>query len=659
MEPKAVWRKILVCLVLGLGTVAIYSPTFHFDFTNYDDPAYVVENPRVNQGVTAAGLGWAFQAGYAANWHPLTWMSHMLDCQIFGLRAGGHHATNVLLHASNAILLFLLLARMTETFWRSAMVAALFAWHPMHVESVAWISERKDVLSSLLWILALWAYVRYAQGLHSKDSRTKLFYALALALFVLGLMAKPMVITLPFVLLLLDWWPLRRQSPAVKLLLEKTPFFLFAAAAGWVTILAQSREHALSSLQRNPFSIRVLNSFLCYLRYAEKLVWPAKLSVIYTFYYRVKIGEVALAVGFLSVMFAIAILARKSRPYWMFGWLWYLGTLVPVIGLMQVGAQSMADRYMYLPSIGIFILVCWTAGDLVRGWHGRGALVTAGAFAVLASCVVATEKQISFWKNSGTLFGHALALDSDNYVAHVCYGDYLADQGEFSEALAECQKAVELAPDYLPGFRCLAKALTMEGTKDPAMAARAYAEARPELKLGVLHNPNDANLRHLLGTSLALEGYFAAAEQQFAACVRLAPDQLGCYYDLAQAMTAQGKTSDAIAVYRALLQSHPDNADALDDLAWIFAANANPQVRNGAEAVQLALRACELTQTNDAMKVGTLAAACAEAGRFGEAVSWAEKARQVAQSHGQTGVAARILEEQKLYKARLTFHENP
>jgi tetratricopeptide (TPR) repeat protein len=663
MDRKECRRALAVCLLLGFGTLALYFPAFHFGFVNYDDPDYVVANSHINRGVSLAGLAWAFQAGYAGNWHPLTWWSHALDCQFYGLNAGGHHATNVLLHGINAVLLFLVLRRMTGAFWRSATVAALFAWHPLRVESVAWISERKDVLCGLWWMLALWAWARYAQY---NSSKSKLFYAAANLFFALGLMSKPMVVTLPLVLLLLDWWPLRRFRagggaglPVGALLLEKAPFFLLAAGASVLTLLAQSRGGALSSLQRDPLPIRILNALLCYPRYVEKWVWPSGLSVIYPLDYSVTVREVALAVVFLGAVSGAGILVRRTMPYWLTGWLWFVVMLVPVIGLVQVGGQAMADRYTYLPSIGIDILVCWAVCHLTRRWRWQRPLLAVAALAALAECLVATRSQLSCWKDTGALFQRALAVDPDNRVARVNYGGWLRDQGQLEQALLQCQQAVRVDPGYAEGYRCMAGVLFLQGVEHPAAAAKCYRQAQIQLELGLAFNPMDPDLHHLLGTSLALQQNFAAAEKQFAAAVRLAPSDLPAYYDLGQAMTAQHKTADAIALYHAILRLHPDAADALDNLAWIAATDPNPRFRNGAQAMQLAVRACQLTHTNDGLKIATLAAACAEAGRFEQALAWAGKGRQVAQANGQPDVAARLLEFQNLFQARRPFREEP
>ncbi len=680
-------RTAWVAAVLMLGTALLYGPVAAFDFINFDDGQYVLNNDHLNIGFSWPGLRWCFQAGYASNWHPLTWMSHMLDCQLFDLRPGPPHVVNVLLHAANSALLFLALKRLTGAFWRSAMVAALFAWHPLHVESVAWIAERKDVLSAFFWMLALWAYAGYAENLKVRSSKFKSYYGLTLLFFALGLMAKPMIITLPCVLLLLDWWPLGRFAPDAprpvsRLILEKLPLFLLGAGSAVLTILAQNRGGAVATLEFVPLATRVLNALVSYLRYVEKLFWPANLSVIYPLGFKLPALEVSLALVLLAGVSALALAFWKSRPYCLVGWLWFLGTLFPVIGLVQVGGQSMADRFAYLPSIGIFMIACWAAHGLTHRWRRQRALLMPGAALVLAACVMQTKAQLGYWRNSGTLFQHALAIDTNNYIAHSCYGCYLRDLGQLEPARIECQRAIEITPTYVLGYSALSGVLERQGRKEEAMTAlrdglkirpdcsgarcdlakllfekNLYLEAEAELEEGLKLDPTDAGLHLFLGHALACQHKYDAAEEQFARGARLDPEDPASHYQWALALAAQRKIPGAMAQYRAALQLHPDFANALNNLAWLLAASPDPRLRDGAEAVQLASRACALTHTNEAIKIGTLANACAEAGRFAEAVAWAEKAREVALAHGQTEVAEQNLELQKLYQRHRAFYE--
>jgi tetratricopeptide (TPR) repeat protein len=674
-----------VATALILGTALLYGPAAAFDFTNFDDGLYVVHNDHLKNGFSWPGLRWCFQIGYASNWHPLTWLSHTLDCQLFGLRPGPPHVVNILLHAADSALLFLVLKRLTGAFWRSAMVAALFAWHPLHVESVAWVAERKDVLSALFWMLALWAYVRYARIINCQLSIVN--YCCALVFFALGLMAKPMVVTLPCVLLLLDGWPLGRfgvgaPKPYARLLLEKLPFFLLAAGSCILTMMAQNQGGAVASLEIVSLSTRVMNGLVSYMLYLEKLFWPSHLSVIYPLVFKWPALQVVMALVILAGLSATALIFWKSRPYWLMGWLWFLVTLIPVIGLVQVGGQSMADRYAYLPSIGIFIIVCWTVEELARPWRGRRAFLTLAAAVALAACAVQTMVQLRYWRNSGTLFQHALAVDPNNYFAHSSYGCYLRDLGQLEQARVECQRSVEISPTYVKGYIYLSSVLALEGRKNGAMTAlreslkirpdfsdarcelakllfekKLFLEAETELEEGLKFDPDDAGLHFFLGHALAARQKYDAAEEQFAQCARLAPQDSAGHFQWALLLAARHKIPDAIAQYRAALQIEPDLAEALNNLAWLLAANPDPKLRNGDEAVELASRACALTQTNEAIKIGTLANACAEAGRFEEAVAWAQKAGEVALAHGQTNVAEQNLELQKLYRAHRAFYE--
>ena len=687
MMAKEQQRKLWVVTVLILGTFLLYCPVATFDFINFDDSLYVTNNEHLKNGFSWLGLRWCFQIGYAGYWHPLTWLSHMLDCQLFGLRPGPPHVVNVLLHAANSALLFVVIKRMTGAFWRSAMVAALFAWHPLRVESVAWIAERKDVLSVLFWMLALWTYVRYAEKVKLQISNFRLYYWLTLIFFALGLTAKPMVITLPCVLLLLDWWPLGRfgpdaPKPHLRVIVEKTPFFLLVAGSSVLTVIAQDRGGAVASLAIVPLGTRISNGLVCYARYVEKIFWPANLSVIYPLVFKLPALDVVLAVVFLAGISAVALFFWKRRPYWLLGWIWFLGTIFPVIGLVQAGGQSMADRFAYLPSIGIFIIVCWTAHDLVHRWPGQRAFLVLMAAVALGACAIRTATQLRYWRNSGTLFQHALAIDPDNYIAHSCYGCYLRDIGQLEQARIECQRAVEISPIYVVGYTFLSSVLEMEGRKEDAMAAlreglkvrpdfsgarcdlarllfekNLYLEAQAELEDGLKLDPTDSGLHLFLGHALAGQRKYEPAEEQFGESVRLDPQDPASHFQWALALAAQHKIPGAIAQYRAALQLQPDLPNALNNLAWLLAATPDPGLRDGPDAVQLALRACMLTHTNDAVKIETLANACAEARRFDEAVAWAQVASEVALAHGQTNLAEQNLELEKLYRAHRAFYE--
>ena len=405
-ENPRTWR---VCGALAVAVVLVFSGALRCGFVDYDDPAYIVSNAEIQHGLTARSLWWALSTGAASNWHPLTWLSHILDAAIYGLKPAGHHLTSLLLHAANSVLLLLLLRRMTGALWRSAFVAALFALHPLRVESVVWVSERKDVLSGLFWLLAVWAYVRHVEEIRVGEAGRKGLYALAVALFALGLMAKPMLVTLPFVLLLLDWWPLGRRPEGLKqLLTEKIPFFALAAASSVATYLVQQHGGAVS--HGLPLGGRLANAVISYPRYLGKMFWPVDLSVLYPHPGRWPGGEVAAAGIFLVLTTGLAVWGARRRPYLAVGWFWFLGMLAPVIGVVQVGLQSMADRYSYLSLTGVLIMVAWGANDLLGGDRiGRWTLGILGGAAV-AACVVLTPRQVGYWKDSETLFRHAVQV---------------------------------------------------------------------------------------------------------------------------------------------------------------------------------------------------------------------------------------------------------
>src|SRR5260221_762659 len=418
----------ILCFALAAVTLLVYSPMLRHGFVNYDDPDYITGNAHVTGGLTWTNLAWAFTSGAAANWHPLTWISHMTDCQLFGVNPAGHHLMDLLFHTANTLLLFLLLEKLTGALWRSFFVAALFAWHPLHVESVGWAAERKDVLSAFFWMLTLLAYARYAQG------RSKAGYFLALFFFACGLMSKPMVVTLPFVLLLLDFWPLKRftiddlrLTIFLRLVLEKIPFFVLTLASCLITYRVQSG--ALWSTQALTFNFRAANAVMSYVRYISKIFWPADLALIYPYPHYWPLAGVVFVAALLAMLSAIFILQARRFPYLAVGWLWFLGTLVPAIGLVQVGVQSMAERYIYIPSIGLFILVIWGANGLLKSQPHKIKIVALAGSAVLIACLICTSIQLSYWRSSVELFLHTVEVTTDNYAAYDSLGKALETIG--------------------------------------------------------------------------------------------------------------------------------------------------------------------------------------------------------------------------------------
>jgi hypothetical protein len=548
-SPKNPRLPAVICLVLAAVTLAVYWPVTRHGFINFDDPPYITENPNVQSGLTWHGLAWAFQIGYAAYWQPLTWISHMLDCQLFGLHAAGHHFVNILFHAANAVLLFLLLNRLTGAAWRSAFVAAFFAWHPLRVESVAWAAERKDVLSGFFWMLTLLTYARFVQKSEVRSQRSEIrapassfwlptsgYYLLALFFFACGLMSKPMVVTLPFVLLLLDYWPLNRIRNSefgirnfIKLLLEKLPFFALSAAGSIVMSIAQKGNMSIWSLTELSWSLRLENAAVSYLRYVSKMFWPTDLAVIYPYPHHWPAALVMTAAAFLVAWTGLALWRNRENPYLAVGWFWFLGTLVPVIGLVQTGMQSMADRFTYLPGIGLLIAVVWGANDLFKRPDQKKYLAIAGAVA-LAGCLMATSIQISYWQNDLKLFAHTVEVTTDNYAAEVCLGEALERNGHGDNALPFYSDAVRIEPDYPPGQFKLGMILLEQGRAE---------EASNHLALAAQLSPRDPVIQFDFGTFLLQHGQPDEAANYFRAALAANPDFAEAKTNLAAALAGQ------------------------------------------------------------------------------------------------------------------------
>jgi tetratricopeptide (TPR) repeat protein len=542
----------MVCVLLLLATIGAYWPLCHCQFINFDDTDYVTENLFVQRGLTLNGLTWAFSTGHAGNWHPLTWISHMLDCQFFGLSPAGHHATNLFFHLINSLILFGLLKQMTGALWRSALVAALFGLHPIHVESVAWISERKDVLSAFFGLLAIWAYVRYVakSKVQSLKSKASFPYVLSLLLFACSLMSKPMLVTLPFVLLLLDYWPLSRLSlpwqragtqPTLRLLFEKLPFFALSAAFCSITFVIQQKAGAVSGLIDLPMGARIANAAISYLRYAKKFLWPDDLAILYP---PVAWGhwQVCGAALLMLLLSLLAVWCARQRPYLAVGWLWFAGSLIPVIGLVQVGVQSMADRYAYLPSIGFFIVVSWGLCDLARGRAWRMVLSGAGA-CVLLACAWLTALQVHYWQDSVSLFTRTLAVTGNNGLAHEKLGEALLQQRRFAEARAHLLSALQLVPQSPGAHYQFGLLLQSEGRP-----AEAIARWRIALQLKPHWPPLMNNLAWLLATCSDPACRNPAEAVRLAEPACAAEPQNPSFFDtLGAAYAATGRFTDAAA----------------------------------------------------------------------------------------------------------------
>src|SRR5665213_3466756 len=556
---------ILICLVLALGTAALYWPVTRNGFVNFDDEEYITGNAHVTSGLTWTNVVWAFKSGEAANWHPLTWISHMVDCDLYGPNPGGHHLTNLLFHVANTLLLFLLLNQMTGAPWRSAFVAAFFAWHPLHVESVAWASERKDVLSTFFFLLTLLAYARYAK----KPGVTP--YLLALLFFTLGLMSKPMVVTLPFVLLLLDFWPLRRIYDLrftiydlKSVLLEKIPFFVLAAAASAVTFLVQKTGGAVWS---SGWGLRLENIVLAYVRYISKLFLPRDLAVVYSYPHQWPAWLAAGAALLLLTWTALTLYRARENPYLPVGWLWFLGTLVPTIGIVQVGAQSIADRYTYIPSIGFFIVVVWGASDLANRWPAKRKFLPFAGAVALIGCIGATSVQITYWHDSETLFLHAIGVTTDNYVAENCLGKAFENDGQNERARALYTDAVKIEPRYPLAQFNLALCLLSFGETN---------EALDHLRAAARLEPHDPDIQYDLGLYFSQHGSPDDAVHTFEAALADRPDFPQAQTALGTVLTKQKKFVQAVSHFAATVRLKPDDADARFNLGLALLDSHQP-----------------------------------------------------------------------------------
>lgn len=563
--------QLLIAVCLVLGVLVAFWPALQNGFV-FDDKPYVVENQHVQTGFSTSAMKWALTAVQCANWHPLTWLSHMLDCRLYDLNPLGHHLTNLLFHMANALLLLFVLKRMTGSFWRSSFVAALFAIHPVHVESVAWVAERKDVLSTFLWLLTIWVYLGYAGR---PDLRR---YVLVVIVFALGLMAKPMLVSLPIVMLLLDYWPLRRLSlerakdrpwAGWKLLWEKVPLLALSAGSCVVTYLAQRTGGAVIEIARFPLGMRIENALVAYAKYIGKMFWPGGLAAYYPYpLHGLPVWQIAGASLLLVAVSVLVIKRARVQPYLGVGWLWYLITLVPVIGLVQVGEQSMADRYTYVPLIGLFVMIAWGVPELL------GRLVPASAersfsphlpvlaVIVIPALMVSTSLQVRYWKSDLTLFQRAVRVTSENKMAHNNLGLALAEQGELDQAVHHCEEALAIDPNYVDAHINLAHVLIQQGKTDEALAH--YEEA---LEI----NPDAQKAATGLANVLAEQGDMDSAIAQYSKVLEADPNNADAHYNLALAVFKQGRISDAVSHFARALEINPRYAKAHNNLGMIRA----------------------------------------------------------------------------------------
>ena len=547
-------KPLYLSLSLLALTVIVYFQVHDFEFVNFDDRETILGNTHIQNGLTLAGLGWAFTTAYAANWFPVTWISHMIDVQLFGLDSGWHHLTNLAIHAASTLLLFALMRRMTGKLWESAFVSFVFALHPLHVESVAWVSERKDVLSAFFWFLTTWLYVDYV------DRPNLRRYLLALGAFCLGLMSKQMLVTLPFVLLLLDYWPLKRSKTTLisRLVMEKVPYLTLSVAASVIVFKVQHSAGAVLSVDSIPLLTRAANALISYTEYLGTFFLPLKLAAFYPYPPSRPAWQIAASALILAIVSAVAI----RRPYLTVGWLWYLGTLVPVIGLVQVGEQARADRYTYIPLIGISIMLAWGAAELIERHPEMRVPVRVLSTAFCAGWLVISWTQIQYWRNSITLFEHAIASTENNYIAHLNLGAVLAEQGHTKEALRHLYASVEEKPDHNDGHDTLGAVLGQMGRTD---------EAAEQFQTAIRLQPNDSEAHCNLGNVLVAQRKFADAAGEFRTALRIYPDFVTAHFGLGGALLNQGQTDDAIAQFTEALRLDPNMAAARDGLKQALA----------------------------------------------------------------------------------------
>ncbi len=579
--------NLAICLLLAAATIAAFWQVGQHQFINYDDNCYVTDNRTVQAGVTWEGLEWAFfrLQGEHTYWHPLTWVSHMVDCQLFGLNPAGHHLVNLFFHVLNVVLVFLVFQRMTKAFWRSAFLAALFALHPLQVDTVAWVAERKNLLSAAFWLLTMWAYVRYAEGrMQNAECRIQSleatptshgsrftfhvsrYYFLVLLFFALGLMCKPVLVTLPCVLLLLDFWPLRRLQPAdlkttaatlARLTWEKMPLFLLAGVSSLITIAAHRTLGTLGDASQVPLVLRIANALVSFVRYLGKTVVPVNLAILYPYPGAWLGWKVALCGLLLIAVSCLAIRTRRTRPYLFVGWFWFLGVLVPFIGLVQAGEQAMADRFMYIPIIGFFMAVVWGLDALVATRPHKHRWLAGAATLALSGCLVCTAFQLRHWQDSETIFRHAIEVTAGNYNAYDGLGSALDASGKREEALACYAEAVRLKPNYPEAQYDLGSTLMKQGKLD---------EAVQHLTAALKHDPAFAHAHINLGKALLEQGKLPEAADHLSQAVRLTPDDAEAQYNLGTILFMQGKADEAIACFSEALRLNPDYGEAHGNL---------------------------------------------------------------------------------------------
>jgi tetratricopeptide (TPR) repeat protein len=551
----------LICLILTLITFTVFCQVRTFKFITFDDPVYVTENPGIQAGLTLNAVKWAFTTGYANFWHPLTWLSLMLDWQLFGSGPAGFHLTNLLIHIANTLLLFIVLKKMTNALWQSAFVAALFALHPLHVEAVAWVAERKEVLSAFFWILTMWAYLRYVK-------QPNIFrYFLTMLIFALGLMAKPMLITLPFVFLLLDYWPLERirqfdWKVSSHLILEKIPFIVLSAISSFIAFFVQRSGGAMTEFSEFGLRFRLYNALISYVKYMEKMFWPTHLAYFYPHPgENVSIRYVLISAVLLLAVTVFVLRLAKSHRYLVTGWFWYIGTLLPVIGLIQVGTHAMADRFSYITLTGLFVVIAWGLPDLLEKWPHRKIVLWMSSVIVLFILAVLTYLQLGYWKDSLTLYQHALEVTENNYSAHFGMTQPLLEQGRIEEAIWHNSEAIRIKPNYIDGFNGLGAAFCQSGKFDKAIDC---------YKKALQINPDASQVHANLGVALAAKGEFTEAVEQYEIALKTM-DAPRTHSNYAETLFNLGKFQQSIIEYRKALLTMPNDPNILNGLGYVLA----------------------------------------------------------------------------------------
>jgi tetratricopeptide (TPR) repeat protein len=680
---RRMWAAAGICALLVILVFGVFGQTLQFGFVNFDDDANVVDSPEITAGISVRGIEWAFTHAQVERWAPMSILSRQIDCQIHGLWAGGHHLTNVLLQASASVLLFLVLVEMTGALWRSGFVAAVFALHPLHVECVAWVSARGELLCAVFFMLSLWSYARYARA-----PGRRFHYAMSILWFALGLMSKSTIVTLPVILLLLDYWPLgrlREKARLRQLLIEKTPYLVLSVASSVASVMAQ--RGGISKESHYSLILRAGNALVSYVIYLEKTIFPVRLAVLYPLPPNGwPAWQVAGAVVILAGVTWGVVHLRRRQPFLVMGWLWYLVMLVPVIGIVQAGDQAYADRYAYLQQIGLLVAGTWCAANCAQDLrHGRLVLgVTGGA--ILSLLMVMAYQQTTYWRDSVTLWRHTLGCTANNYTAHNNFGNALLDLGRTDEAAAQYREAVRINPSDPDARANLAQVMFKQGDAGEAIAQyqealridpssttirvhygmdlfrlRRVEEAADQFRQALRIDPDDANAHVCLGNVLLSQGQPEQAIGEYSTALRIDPAEGLAAANLGHALLVllqQGRAGEAIADGEKALALQPGDSGIQNALAWLLATAPQAALRDGARAVQLATQAAGSSGGKDPVTLRTLAAAYAEAGQFSDAIRSAQSALQLARGQSNNNLVNALSRELELYSAGRAFHWN-